>query len=51
MLTRYRGAYDRFMQRLERFSRARRGGFLPIDADRDVIDQLAGLFEGGRYEV
>jgi len=48
---RYRQAYDRFMEKLRLFCRQRGNGFLPIDADRDTFDQLAGLFEGGRYEV
>jgi uncharacterized protein (DUF58 family) len=51
VLDRYRAAYDRFMKSLRTFATSRRGGFLPIDADGDVLDQLASLFEGGRYEV
>jgi uncharacterized protein (DUF58 family) len=51
VLDRYRAAYDRFLEALRTFSRRRRGGLLLLDADRDVLDQLAGLFEGGRYEV
>jgi uncharacterized protein (DUF58 family) len=51
VLERYRRAYDRFVARLTGFTRQRRGGLVAIDADQDVMDQLAGLFEGGRYAV
>lgn len=48
---RYREAYDAHMGALAAFCQTRRGGFLTIDADQDALDQLASLFEGGRYEV
>ncbi|MEM1067847.1 MAG: DUF58 domain-containing protein [Planctomycetota bacterium] len=49
VLQKYREAYDQHFDRLREFSRSRRGGFLSIDHDQDVMQQLANLFEGGRY--
>ncbi|MEM8669030.1 MAG: DUF58 domain-containing protein [Planctomycetota bacterium] len=49
VLQKYREAYDQHFDRLREFARSRRGGFLSIDHDQDVMQQLANLFEGGRY--
>jgi len=49
ILQRYRDAYDRHFEKLRGFVRKRCGGWLDIDADANVMDQMATLFEGGRY--
>lgn len=49
VLQRYRDAYDMHFELLQTFVRQRQGGWLTIDAETDVMDQLASLFEGGRY--
>ncbi|MCG8649763.1 MAG: DUF58 domain-containing protein [Pirellulales bacterium] len=49
ILARYRDAYDRHFDALRNFVRQRKGGWLEMDADTDVIAQLATLFEGGRF--
>lgn len=46
---RYLEAYERFTGDLDDFARRRGVGLLRLDADRDVVEQLAGLFEAGRY--
>ena len=51
VLERYRAAYTRFEGALEDFARERRAGLLRLDADGDVVAQLAGLFEGGNYRL
>jgi len=48
ILQRYRNTYDRHFEQLRTFVRRRHGGWLDIDADADVMDQMAKLFEGGR---
>lgn len=49
VLRRYRDAYDRHFEQLRTFVTQRRGGWLEIDADVDVMEQLAKMFEGGRF--
>ncbi|MHC4908555.1 MAG: DUF58 domain-containing protein [Planctomycetota bacterium] len=49
--TRYAAAYERHMSTLKGFCRRRQGGFMPIDAEQDVLEQLSRMFEGGRYEA
>lgn len=49
VLTRYRAAYDRFADTLTAFAHQRQCGLLRLDCDRDVVPQLAGLFESGTY--
>ncbi len=49
VLQNYRDAYDKHFDRLRDFARRRQGGFLDLDHDKDVMDQLGDLFEGGRY--
>lgn len=51
VVARYRQAYDRFEERLLAFARERNCGFVRIDADRDVVPQLATLFESGALVV
>ena len=49
VLKRYREAYDLHFDQLRQFALSRKGGFLVMDHDDDVAQQLSGLFEGGRY--
>ncbi|MDP6442496.1 MAG: DUF58 domain-containing protein [Pirellulaceae bacterium] len=49
VLERYRAAYDEHFAALQSFVKQRQGGWLEIDADVDVMDQLATMFEGGRF--
>ena len=51
VLTRYRAAYDRFNAGLAAFARSRNAGLLALDADAEVVPQLATLFENGRRDV
>lgn len=48
ILKRYRDSYDRHFEQLRSFVRRRRGGWLDIDADADVMGQMGTLFEDGR---
>lgn len=48
VLDRYRAAYDEHFGKLHAFARQRQGGWLQINAEGDVMDQLAAMFEGGR---
>ena len=49
VLARYRDAYDQHFATLQTFVQQRQGGWLQIDAESDVMDQLASLFDGGRF--
>jgi len=49
VLTRYRDAYDAHFETLQTFVKQRHGGWLQLNADEDVMTQLASLFEGGRF--
>ncbi len=49
LLQRYSEAYDTHFDHLRNFARSRKGGFLVIDHDDDVMTQIASMFEGGRY--
>ena len=51
VLERYRAAYSEFEASLAGFAAERGAGLLRLDADGDVIAQLASLFEGGRYRL
>ncbi|MDF1837280.1 MAG: hypothetical protein P1V35_05385 [Planctomycetota bacterium] len=51
LLNRYRSAYDHFETGLTDFATRRQCGLLQLDVDQPIVDQLATLFEGGRYEV
>lgn len=50
-LARYRESYREFNESLTRFATDHDAGFARIDADKDVLDQLAGLFETGNLVV
>ena len=47
VLKRYREAYDRFCDELASLAKRRRAGLLRLDAEQDVVRQLATLFETG----
>ena len=47
--TRYQDAYDRFDAGLQGFADRAGVGLLRLDADAEVTEQLATLFESGRY--
>ena len=49
VLARYRDAYDQHFATLQTFVQQRQGGWLQIDAESDVMDQLASLCDGGRF--
>jgi|FLOH01.1.fsa_nt_gi uncharacterized protein (DUF58 family) len=51
LLNRYREAYDAFELGLTAFATRRQCGLLQLDVDEPIVDQLATLFEGGRYEA
>ncbi len=51
VLERYRASYDRFQQTLADFAQRRQAGLLRLDADQEVVPQIAGVFEGGRYQA
>jgi uncharacterized protein (DUF58 family) len=51
VLDRYRAAYGAFESELSAFAAERNAGLLRLDADRDVVAQLAHLFEGGSYRL
>ena len=47
VMKRYREAYDRFCDELASLAKRRRAGLLRLDAEQDVVKQLATLFETG----
>lgn len=51
VVQRYRESYDRFQDTLTRFAQRRGIGMVQVDADQPVVEQLAHLFEGGRYQA
>ncbi|MFQ5507622.1 MAG: DUF58 domain-containing protein, partial [Planctomycetota bacterium] len=51
VLERYRQAYERFERTILDFARRRDIGLLRLDADEEVLPQLATLFETGSYVV
>lgn len=51
VIARYRDAYDRFVESLTEFARSRGAGLVSIDADAEVLPQLAALFEAGVLRV
>lgn len=51
VLNRYRRIYDEFNQRLTGFAAEQGIGLVRLNADDDVLDQLAGLFESGALLV
>ena len=50
-LARYRQSYREFNDRLTEFATGHDAGFVRVDADEDVLDQLGGMFEAGRLTV
>lgn len=51
ILTRYQEAVDRFHQGLQTFARKREAGLIRLNADEEVVPQIAELFESGRWEL
>jgi len=51
VLDAYKRAYLRFEEGLTSFARSRPAGLLMLDADKEVVPQLATLFETGSLEV
>ncbi len=51
VLNRYRRIYGEFNQQLTSFSSQQGIGLVRLNADEDVLDQLAGLFESGALMV
>ena len=51
LIKHYRQIYDTFQADLATFARHRHAGLLRIDVDEEIVPQLAGIFEGGRYLV
>jgi uncharacterized protein (DUF58 family) len=51
VLERYRAAYDRFQTTLADFATSRQAGLLRLDVEKEVVAQLAELFETGTYVV
>jgi uncharacterized protein (DUF58 family) len=49
VLAKYTAAYDAHFNALHTFVKQRQGGWLQIDAEQDTMEQLATLFEGGRF--
>lgn len=49
IVARYRAAYDSHFDQLRQFAVSRRGGFLMLDHDQEIMPQLASMFEGGHY--
>lgn len=50
VLGRYKRAHESFEASLCAFAEGRRAGLLKLDVETDVVQQLATLFEGGRYQ-
>lgn len=51
VLARYQARYDEFSSGLASIARGRGAGLLALDADQDIVPQIASLFENGRREV
>jgi uncharacterized protein (DUF58 family) len=51
VLQRYRDAYQEFQNGLTEFSQKRNIGLLRLNAEDEVVPQLASLFENGRLQV
>jgi uncharacterized protein (DUF58 family) len=51
VLQRYREAYDQFANGLTEFAQKRRLGLIQLDVEQPVVEQIATLFEGGRYQA
>ena len=51
VLSRYHEAYDHFTSSLTEFAQKRRIGLLQLNVEKPVVEQIASLFEGGRYRA
>jgi uncharacterized protein (DUF58 family) len=51
VLTRYREAYDHFSNSLSEFAQKRSIGLVQLNVEKPVVEQIATLFEGGRYHA
>ena len=51
VIARYRRIYHDFMGRLTDFAAQQPAGLIRVNADQDVLDQLASVFESGRVLV
>lgn len=51
LLRHYTEAYDHFLHQLTSFATKRRIGLVGMDVTRPVVEQLATVFEGGRYSA
>jgi len=51
VIAQYKKAYQRFQSGLTDFARRRNVGLLQLDAEEEVVPQLAALFETGGYAV
>jgi hypothetical protein len=49
LIKRYRRIYGQFQADIAEFARKRNAGLLRIDVDEEIVPQLAGVFEAGRY--
>jgi len=51
LLARYREAVETFQNGLQTFARKREAGLIRLDAEQEVVPQIAQLFENGRWEL
>ena len=51
VIKRYRRFYEQFQTTIAEFAKKKHAGLLQIDADEEIVPQLAQVFEAGRYEV
>lgn len=51
VLERYRQAYDKHAEVLTDFAQKRRIGLVQLDVEKNVVEQIATVFEGGRYQA
>ena len=51
VLNRYREAYDQFASGLTDFAQKRRIGLVQLNVEEPVVEQIATVFEGGRYSA
>ena len=49
VLQKYTQAYDQHFGQLQAFTSSRSGGFLALDHDQEIMQQLAALFERGSF--
>ena len=49
VLQRYRDAYDKYFEELTTFATRRSAGLVRINAEVDIVEQLAAVFEGGAF--